>query len=188
MLALGARASGGDGAAFATALREGGAAWTTAAIAALAASALLLVRMGLGRPAIAMLGAFIVPLSLQWQQLVAAADPLISARSLAAYIRGSYGEEVPVYLFEDYEASGALPIYLGRAVPVIDSKSNDLYFGRRMLRRHRNLVSADAVAATAARPLIVVLKNRERDFAVSPLAERATEVTAIGRAKLYRLF
>lgn len=174
--------AGGNAAALLAPLRDGGAAGTGLALAALSAGALAFVTARRGALAFALLGFSSLPLLLEVQRLAVDADASISARAAAVYIRSHYDPETPVYLFEDFESAGALPIYLGRTVPVVDSKSNDLHYGRRVLRRHPSLVGADGVPRNA---VVVVLKNRRADFARSPLAARSVSVVDIGRAGLY---
>ncbi len=104
---------------------------------------------------------------------------------MAAFIQGKY-RDTPVYIYEDFEAIGALPIYLKRTIPVIDSKSNDLFFGRHIHPGHPNLVTADKVASSGESALIVVMNDRQGDFINSPLAGKSDRLVTIGRAKLFR--
>lgn len=171
---------------FSASLRRDGTAAAIAIAAAMLCAALVL-RSGRRRLALACLALSMAPLPLQLQRLASSADDDISARSVAALIRDRYGDSLPVFLFEDYEALGALPIYLDRTVPVIDSKSSDLDFGRRVLKRAPTLVSAAHVQASGGPALVVVLKNRQQDFERTALAARAAEVARTGRATLFRV-
>lgn len=131
------------------------------------------------------IGMLIVPLTLQLHHLLAIADPLISAREMAAYIKSGFAG-APIFLYQDYEAFGALPVYLDRNIPVIDSASNDLYFGRKLLPNHENLIDEDS-ALDQEEALIVVLSDREKSLRQSGLHSRIEKVGEIGRASLYRL-
>jgi hypothetical protein len=91
------------------------------------------------------------------------------------------------YIFEDFEAVGALPIYMKQTIPVIDSKSNDLYFGRQIRPDHPNFVTADKVLVSGDKALIVVMNDRLRDFENTSLPSVSTELAVIGRAKLFAI-
>ncbi len=147
---------------------------------------LTFVHVGWRRAAALCVGGLIVPVSFQFDHLVARAEPIMSARTLALYIQ-QHASEAPVYLYRDYEAIGALPIYLHRNLPIIDCDSNDLYYGRHLRPDDVNLVDAAQVLSRGAGSLIVVMKDRLEDFESSPLAESAKELVEIGRVKLYRL-
>lgn len=166
-------------------VRDGSGALTIAVLLILALLAMAIILAGWRRPAILCLGGLILPVSFQLDRLVAHAEPYLSARTMAGYIQENYGA-ARVFLFEDFEAFGALPIYLRRTIPVIDSKSNDLFFGRRLQPAHPNLVTADAVLAAERDALIVVMTDRQQDFAETPLAADSAELTRIGKAVLYR--
>ena len=146
---------------------------------------LLLITMGWRRQAILCLGGLLVPLSLQFDHLVVRAEPFMSARTIASFIQDNY-RNASVYLYQDFEAVGALPIYLKRTVPVIDSRSNDLYFGRQIYPGHPNLISEEKLLMSGEEALIVVMNERQKDFANTSLAKHSIELTAIGRAKLFR--
>jgi 4-amino-4-deoxy-L-arabinose transferase-like glycosyltransferase len=166
-------------------LRDGSGSLTIAVLLMLSLIVLLLITMGWRRQAILCLGGLLVPVSLQFDHLVARAEAIMSARTMASFIQDNY-RNAPVYLYQDFEAIGALPIYLKRTVPVIDSRSNDLYFGRHIYPDHPNLVSEEKLLASGEVALIVVMKDRQRDFANTSLAKNAIELTTIGRTKLFR--
>lgn len=105
---------------------------------------------------------------------------------MAAFIRDNY-RNVPIYIFEDFEAVGALPIYMKQTIPVIDSKSNDLFWARRIRPDHPNFVAADKVLASGNEALVVVMQDRLEDFESTSLSKASTELTEIGRAKLFRV-
>lgn len=87
---------------------------------------------------------------------------------------------------QDFEAIGSLPIYLNQRIPVIDSKSNDPYFGHCIRPMDSSFVTSKTVAASSGEAVIVVMNDRQQDFENSPMARFSTELTMIGRAKLYR--
>jgi 4-amino-4-deoxy-L-arabinose transferase-like glycosyltransferase len=183
ILAVGMRGTGGGAAALRMPLHAGEWLMIAAAIAAVFA---LLVKTGRRRAAIACLGGLVLPALHQVHEFVVGAEPLISMRAMATHIIRQ-GDSPPIFLFEDFEAAGGLPIYLGTTIPVIDSKSNDLQFGASVVGRHPNLVDADSLLRSGREAWVVVLKNRQRDFAGSRLAGHAVEMGTIGRASLYRI-
>lgn len=166
-------------------LRDGSGALTVSVLLALSLVALVLIQAGWRRPAVLCLGGLLVPVWFQFDHLIGRAEPFMSARTMAAFISEHY-PDAPVFLYEDFEAFGALPIYLSRTIPVIDSKSNDLYFGRRIRPNDPNLVGEDIVIKSGGDALVVVMTDRLGDFANSPLGKCSRELTAIGRARLFR--
>lgn len=185
VVGLGSRA--GPGAAFLVPLLSEECYGAALVALALAFAALLLVSLGWRRLALVCFGSLVVPLSLGFHVLAAQAEPVFSQRLLADLIRSRYGDALPVFLFEDFEALASLAVYLEKDLPVIDSRSNDLYFGRTRIPDHPNFVEAGAVPAGSGEALVVVLGNRRRDFAASDLAGRAVAVATVGRATLYRV-
>lgn len=146
---------------------------------------LVLAQFGWRKLAALGVGAMIVPVTFQLHQLASAADAEISARAMAGYIRSHFAH-APVFLYRDYEAYGSLPVYLGRITPVIDSRSNDLYFGSRLRPHDASLVTAQTVLDTE-NALIVVRDEREDAFRRSDLSSRSRAVHRAGGATLYQL-
>lgn len=167
-------------------LQDGSGPLTITVLIMLSLVVLTLILAGWRRPAILCLGGLLVPVLLQANHLIAHAEPLISARTMAAFIRDNY-RNVPIYIFEDFEAVGALPIYMKQTIPVIDSKSNDLFWARRIRPDHPNFVAADKVLASGNEALVVVMQDRLEDFESTSLSKASTELTEIGRAKLFRV-
>ncbi|MCX7175894.1 MAG: glycosyltransferase family 39 protein [Proteobacteria bacterium] len=167
-------------------IRDGSGSLTMAVLVVLLLLVLTLIQFGWRRPAILCLGGLIMPVSFQFDHLVALSEPIMSSRKLAAYIQEHY-PDARVYLYQDFESVGSLPIYLKRTLPVIDSQSNDLYFGRHRQPDHTNLVTAEAVAALGPGSLVVVLKERQHAYQSTPLAKCSEEVTTIGKARLLRV-
>ncbi|MDD5247422.1 MAG: glycosyltransferase family 39 protein [Rhodocyclaceae bacterium] len=173
-------------AAAVTLMPDGSGPQAIALLAMLSLAVVALILAGWRRPAMLCLGGLLMPVSLQFDHLVARAEPFMSARTIAAYIQDR-DRNVPVYIFEDFEALGALPIYLKQTIPVIDSKSNDLAFGRRIRPHHPNFVTADKVLASGNEAVVVVMQDRLKDYAGTALPKVSTELTTIGRAKLFRI-
>ena len=166
-------------------VRDGSGAFTVGVLVSLALLALVLIHAGWRRQALLCVGGLILPLSFQFDHLADLAEPTMSSRRMANYIKRSH-PDVPVYLYQDFETVGSLPIYLNRTLPVIDSKSNDLYFGRQMRPDYPNFVDASAVLKTGREALIVVTNDRLRAFEQSALIACASQLALFGRAALYR--
>ena len=167
-------------------VRDGSGALTIAVLLCLSMTALCFAQMGWRRVALLCVGGLILPVSFQFDHLVDLAEPVMSARNMASYIRQN-APHATVYLYQDFETVGALPIYLERTLPVIDCQSNDLYYGSHLQPSHPNLVSAAQVLARDGERLVVVMNDREATFQETPLAAKATMLTQIGRFRLYRL-
>ena len=89
------------------------------------------------------------------------ADRYVSHRALAAYVSVHYpGEQV--FLFQDYEKFSSLPFYLGRSLPVVDSHSNDLAFGRRRVPGSPSFAAPEQFAAIASKQPVVLIVHRRR--------------------------
>ncbi|HXC40922.1 MAG TPA: hypothetical protein VN667_18450 [Burkholderiales bacterium] len=159
---------------------------TMAVIMAITVMILTMVQLGWRRLAVASLGALIFPISLEMDHIVARAEPYLSARVMADYIQNHYAHET-VYLYQDFEAFGALPVYLRRRVPIVDSKSSDLAYGRGVFLGSPIFYSVQEVLGAGAPSLVIVLQSREPAFKQSGLAEKSTSVISVGNAHLYRL-
>jgi len=165
--------------------KDGSVAITTAILVVLCLALVALTQFRWRQAAALGIGVLTLPLIFQLRHIAVTADPWTSSREMAAYIKSKFHDS-PLYLYQDYEAYGGLPIYLDRNIPVIDSRSNDLYYGSRVRPADPLLVKAGAVPRT--RPaLVVVLDGRQNAFQRTALASRAEVVRKIGKATLYRL-
>jgi hypothetical protein len=95
---------------------------------------------------------------------VNALEPSVSTRQLAQYLQS----ELPgrsVYMYQNFEQQSSLPFYLRRPLPVIDSRSNDLFWGNR-LQPNELLVSDEQFAHVAVRQhiAVVVMDKQITDF------------------------
>ena len=167
------------------AYRDGSFAITQGAELALCLTLLAFMQMRRRMAAMLGTGLLIVPVTFQLHSLLVAADKDISAKEMAAYITSEHpGKQV--FLYQDYEAYGSLPIYLDRVVPVIDSRSLDHYFGRKLEPNHRTLVTErDAQEASGA--LVVVQSKRGFFFNKSGLGRQTMPVYKSGNATLYQV-
>jgi 4-amino-4-deoxy-L-arabinose transferase-like glycosyltransferase len=88
-------------------------------------------------------------------------EPQISARPLAQYLQQTQAGR-QVYLYRNFEELSSLPFYLKQTVPVIDSKSADLFWGDRLRPGNRSIVSSAQFAEKLSQqPVAVVVMNRE---------------------------
>ena len=111
------------------------------------------------------LSALVVPFALVVVSGMAAAQDDLSeagfTRTIAARTTGH-----PVVLFRDFEQVSSLLFYLHRPLPVIDSASNDLYYGQHTpAGRKLFFTSHDLVRWSASEKLYVVVRDaRRREF------------------------
>ena len=98
-----------------------------------------------------------------------AAEPLVSARALSAYARVAMAGRT-LYLYRDFEEVSSLPFYMGTTIPVVDSHSNDLYWGNRLRPGNEAIVSTEQFRARLGQQKIVIaLTSRQlADFSVTP--------------------
>lgn len=166
--------------------RDGSGLLTIIVVLVLTLITLAVLQAGWRRLAVLCLGGLIAPITIQIDHIAARAEPFMSARKMATYIQGKFPSS-PVFLYQGFEDSGALPIYLDRTIPVIDSRSGDLYYGRRKYPGHPNFVTEDQTLAAGHDALIVVTTDREQDFARTKLKSRVVPEVLIGDAHLYRI-
>ena len=86
--------------------------------------------------------------------VMVAAEPLMSARSLARFAQQALPAHT-VHLYRDFEEQSSLPFYLAQPVTVIDSRSSDLYWGNR-LRPNAWLIDAAQFAARLPQKKVAV--------------------------------
>ena len=94
-----------------------------------------------------------------------AAEPLISTRPLAAYLQTEMSGKA-VYLYRNFEEQSSLPFYLKQPVPVIDARSNDLFWGDKLRRKNGIMVSTDQFALRMQNQAVavVVMARQIKDF------------------------
>lgn len=166
--------------------RDGSFPLTIGIVLVLALIAVLFLRAGWRRASIFCLGGVIIPLSLEFDHIVVRAEPLMSARTMAVYIQEKFPDRA-VFLFQDFESFGALPIYLKRTIPVIDTSSADLYAGYKKRPDHPNFVSAAQVMGRRSGTLVIVMQNKEQVFRQTQLQKQCVKVVDIGPATLYMM-
>ncbi|MBS0307910.1 MAG: glycosyltransferase family 39 protein [Proteobacteria bacterium] len=114
-----------------------------------------------------------------------ALEPWISTKQTATYLQTKLPER-EVYLYREFEKQSSLPFYLKQPVGVIDSVSNDLYWGNK-LRRNEIMVSAATIAKRAeTKPLaVVVLDATRKDFEADPHFARFKSEKRIGDSWIF---
>ena len=146
--------------------------------------AVFFIQIGWRHASILCLGGLIIPLSLEFNHIVARAEPLMSARTMATYIQENFPDK-SVSMFQDFESFGALPIYLGRTIPIIDSTSADLFAGQKKYPYHPNFLTSEQVLESNSRMLIIVMRNNENAFMNAKVHNAFDKVVEIGPAILY---
>jgi hypothetical protein len=126
----------------------------------LAAVAAILFWLRHGRLALYAVAASGVPLLVFFVVMMQRVDRWVSARSVAEYVKVNLPSS-KVYLFQDYENLSSLPFYLGKTVPIVDSASHDLAFGRR-LAQNGQFLSSTALSDRLAQERVLLLVHRQR--------------------------
>jgi 4-amino-4-deoxy-L-arabinose transferase-like glycosyltransferase len=143
--------------------------WALWSVAALCLLAAVLHVRGLARTALYTFALANLPLLALFVAVMASAEPFASEREMAGYIAGNH-PQAQVFLYQDYEKLASLPFYLQREVPVVDSVSNDLAFGKKLSPESENFLSAAEFAQVrdTAPVVLVVHRHRLRELLLSP--------------------
>jgi 4-amino-4-deoxy-L-arabinose transferase-like glycosyltransferase len=96
--------------------------------------------------------------------MLPALEPTISTRQTAQYLQ----HELPmhaVYLYRNFEEQSSLPFYVKTPLPVIDARSNDLFWGNK-LRENDIIISSQQFAqrAVGRKVAVVVMDRQLKDF------------------------
>jgi 4-amino-4-deoxy-L-arabinose transferase-like glycosyltransferase len=107
-------------------------------------------------------------------------EPLISTHPLARYLQTELAGR-PVYLYRNFEELSSLPFYLQQPVRVIDSRSNDLFWGNK-LQTNDLLINGDQFeqALSSHQVAIVVPEKQIKDFRASQFFVRIKGQRQIG--------
>ncbi len=98
---------------------------------------------------------------------VIAIEPFLSGRAMAQFIQKTLPNR-PVYMYRNYEQISSLPFYLHKPLQIIESNSNDLYWGDKLrpenpitisLSQFKNQVKAENYAS-----VIIVPNNFLNEF------------------------
>lgn len=146
--------------------------------------AMLLIQLRQLRTAAYLLGLFCVPVLIGILHIAAHNEPYISTKQVAQIIRERFAS-YPVYLYGDFEALGGVPFYLGKTVPVIESSSSDLRFGRLIEPSSDRFVAAEAVPRPGGPALVVVRGYRDGAFRQTMAGKKLDKVAESGSYSVY---
>jgi 4-amino-4-deoxy-L-arabinose transferase-like glycosyltransferase len=116
---------------------------------------------------------------------VNAVEPLVSTRPLAQFLQtGLAGRSI--YLYRNFEELSSLPFYLQQPIGVIDSQSNDLYWGNK-LQANDLLITGDQFEhILSSRQVAVVVPEKQiKDFKASRLFIGIKGQRQIGAATVF---
>ena len=117
-----------------------------------------------------------------------AMEPLVSTRVLAGYLHQHF-PGATVYLYRNFEEQSSLAFYLGHPVPIVDSRSNDLFWGNRLRENDIILSQEQFFAALERQPhrkvAMVVMQKQQRDFESSPLAKHFSRGATVGATAVF---
>ncbi|MFI4939194.1 MAG: ArnT family glycosyltransferase, partial [Burkholderiales bacterium] len=116
---------------------------------------------------------------------VNAVEPLVSTRPLAQFLQtGLTGKSV--YLYRNFEELSSLPFYLQQPVGVIDSRSNDLYWGNKLQANDLLITGDQFEKILSSRQVAVVVPERQiKDFRASRFFMRIKGERHIGAATVF---
>ncbi|MBU0744025.1 MAG: glycosyltransferase family 39 protein [Gammaproteobacteria bacterium] len=97
----------------------------------LLAGTIIMVKIRKQTVIMALLAAFIIPISVVMISYIKAAKDDLSSASAGIYL-STQAENKPLYLYQDFENVSALAFYAPACFKIIDSKSNDLYYGEHL--------------------------------------------------------
>jgi 4-amino-4-deoxy-L-arabinose transferase-like glycosyltransferase len=157
---------------------------TIGMVLGIAVIAAFFLQNGWRRASLLCLGGLVIPLSLEINHISVSAEPTMSSRTMATYIKENYPDR-SVFLYKDFESLSSLPIYLNKTLPVIDSTSSDLYFGQQSFPNHPNFVTEDHVLKSENGSLVVVRKFNLPTFTQSKINQFSKKVIEIGPSTLY---
>ncbi len=114
-----------------------------------------------------------------------AAEPLISTRSLAHFVRDALPGHT-VYLYRNFEEQSSLPFYLATPVAVIDSRSSDLYWGNKLRPNDWLITEAQFAEHLPQQKVAVAVMDRQmKDFQAQPWFRYLTGKRRIGDTTLF---
>lgn len=148
--------------------------------------AMLLIQLRQLRTAAYILGLFCVPVLVGILHIAAHNEPYISTKQVAQIIRERFASH-PLYMYGDFEALGGVPFYLGKTVPIIDSSSSDLQFGRMLEPTSDRFVAAKAVPGPGGPALVVVRGYRDSAFRQAMAGKKLDRVAESGSNFVYRV-
>ncbi len=111
---------------------------------------------------------------------VNAAEPLVSNRPLAQVLQGELANR-QVYLYRKFEELSSLPFYMASPLHVVDSRSNDLYWGNKLQPNDLLIDGKRFAQDAAAGPVAIVVTARQmKDFRAEPYFASLKEQATVG--------
>lgn len=118
-------------------------------------------------------------------QVLAAMEPVVTTRPVARYLQQEQAGR-QVYLYRNFEEKSSLPFYLKKAIPIIDARSNDLFWGNR-LRGNDIMISADQFGLRLQNQAVavVVMDRQLKDFKATGFFDRFRGEKRIGETTVF---
>lgn len=118
-------------------------------------------------------------------QVLVAKEAMVSTRQLARYLQKEFPAR-SVYLYRNFEEQSSLPFYLKRVIPIIDPRSNDLFWGDK-LRVNDVMLSADRFAPRLQHQslAVVVMDQQLKDFKTTTFFYRFKSEARIGETSVF---
>ena len=114
-----------------------------------------------------------------------AVEPLVSNRPLAQALQSRFPGR-PVYLYRKFEELSSLPFYLAKPLPIVDSRSNDLYWGNKLQANDLMIDGAQFARNAAAGPVaIIVMEKQLQDFRREPYFANLKEQGTVGSNTIF---
>jgi 4-amino-4-deoxy-L-arabinose transferase-like glycosyltransferase len=156
-------------------------------VGGIAVLALIAALVAWKRPHVSVLAYLLIPawIAVGLSGVLEAMEPLASTRPLARVLQRDLAGRT-IYLYRNFEEQSSLPFYLKHPIPVVDARSNDLYWGNR-LRRNDLIISAEKFLADAkAGPVaIVVMRRQLTDFGKEGLTDHFPHQKIIGETTVF---
>lgn len=112
-------------------------------------------------------------------------EPLVSTRPLAKYIQKTLPDR-EIYLYRDFEEVSSLSFYLKKTLTVVESRSDDLFWGNR-IQENNIVISADQFNARlpGKSVAIVVVDQQIESFRDSILSQYFKTEKRIGKTSVF---
>ncbi len=114
-----------------------------------------------------------------------AVEPLVSNRPLAQVLQGEAANR-QVYLYRNFEELSSLPFYMASPLHIVDSRSNDLYWGNKLQPNDLLIDGARFASAAAGGPVAIVVTERQmKDFRAEPYFPALRELQKVGNNTIF---
>ncbi len=114
-----------------------------------------------------------------------AVEPLVSNRPLAQALQSRFAER-QVYLYRNFEELSSLPFYMAQPLSIVDSRSNDLYWGNKLQANDLLIDGGQFARKAAAGPVLMIVMEREmKDFRAEPYFPGLKEQGKVGNNTIF---